>query len=119
MENETIRVLSKVRSIILRTQFGENPEWQVVTPKEAFPDILASDRWGCDEYVSEAESLAEFMHKCGSLSSWRKTEKFSYIFIDVSRIKELGDLLKKVQNLNSVTSFEDPEAEIDDFIKTL
>lgn len=87
--------------IILRKEFGKNKKWVIVSAAVAFKDILSCDRWVCDEHVEEQDSLNGFIYKCEQAIAWRKTERFSYEFLNVEKLQKAND--EKLCNVPGVT----------------
>jgi len=103
--------LEKTGVTILRREYGKEKIWKECSITEAFEDFLHSDRWGCDDYVKEEDSLEGFVVKFNGMSCWIKTEKFFYRFINFSLLDQNQD-----EKNTSEIICENPE---DDFISSL
>ena len=99
--DETTRALAEVKTVILRKKFGENQSFEIVDTAEAFADILKDEQWGSESCVEEADSLCEFLEKCSKPFSWRKTNSWSYKFINLDDVSDIFESLDKIQGIQN------------------
>ena len=72
--------------LILRKEYSNETKFIQVSENEAKEDFIKSFRRGCDEYIEDDAADASFASQIINNTKWFKTEKFSYIVVDLDEI---------------------------------